>query len=358
MSKLTTSLVTLAGSTLLAACQTVPSNFADASDKRAVRAEQLTPITKSPNWQLVWQDEFDGEQIDLNKWSFEQNCFGGGNNEQQCYTARPVNSFVKDGLLTIHAQREDFSGPAANDDADDYLTAGTRTLPYTSARLRTKGKGDWRYGRFEIRAKLPTGQGVWPAIWMLPTDWVYGSWPVSGEIDIMEAVNLHTQSDEVGAMSGEREMRVHGTLHYGRHWPENVYTGSGFLLPDGKSPADNFYTYAVEWQAGEIRFYVDDYHYATQTADGWFSQTKTDNGWQDNGHNAPFDQPFHLILNLAIGGGWPEAVNEKGLNPDALPQNMQVDFVRVFQCSVDPDTGAGCEARDPNARHVKGVKAP
>jgi len=116
-------------------------------------------------WTLVWQDEFDGDAVDLSKWSFEENCWGGGNNEQQCYTDRGVNSSVGNGVLTITAQREDFTGP---DNPDGNLESQT-TLPYTSARLRTLNKGDWTYGRFEIRAKMPFGQGTWPAIWKQST---------------------------------------------------------------------------------------------------------------------------------------------------------------------------------------------
>ncbi|MCB0293988.1 MAG: glycoside hydrolase family 16 protein, partial [Calditrichaeota bacterium] len=144
-----------------------------------------TPDTSGldlPGWQLVWHDEFDGTRIDGNKWEHEVNAQGGGNNELQYYTARPVNSFVKDGVLTIQALQESYTGPE-----------GTRD--YTSARMRTLNKGDWRYGRFDIRAKLPYGQGLWPAIWMLPTDWVYGGWAASGEIDIMEL--LGHENDKV-----------------------------------------------------------------------------------------------------------------------------------------------------------------
>ena len=152
-------------------------------------------------WALVWSDEFEGTEIDQSKWSWETNCWGGGNNELQCYTDRDDNSFLRDGKLVIRAQKETFTGPAVPLDWNS--GAGDRTLPYTSARLRTLNKGDWTYGRFEIRAKLPGGQGVWPAIWMLPSDWVYGGWAASGEMDILEAVNLTDEADKI----------VHGTLH-------------------------------------------------------------------------------------------------------------------------------------------------
>ena len=134
----------------------------------------LAASAESRAWKLVWSDEFAGPEIDLSKWEFEVNANGGGNNELQYYTDRRENARIEDGRLVIEARKESFTGPA-----------GTRE--YTSARLRTQNKGDWKFGRFEIRAKLPRTQGLWPAIWMLPTDWKYGGWPrgrtarVSGE---------------------------------------------------------------------------------------------------------------------------------------------------------------------------------
>ena len=288
-----------------------------------------TKAADATGWQLAWQDEFNGEAIDSNKWSFEQNCWGGGNDEQQCYTNRPENAFVEKGMLHIVARKELYSGPALNEDDPAFNPAQTKTQPYTSARLRTKGKGDWRYGRFEIRARLPAGQGTWPAIWMLPTDWQYGSWPLSGEIDIMEAVNLGAISDEPRALADETERRIHGTLHYGNRPPANVYTGQSYKLPDGKSPADGFYTYAIEWQQGEIRWYVDDVLYATQRSSDWF--TAASETMPDISEHAPFDQRFHLLLNLAVGGNWAGNVNATGVDASVFPQSMLIDFVRVYQ---------------------------
>ncbi|GAB2916304.1 glycoside hydrolase family 16 protein [Rheinheimera gaetbuli] len=280
-------------------------------------------------WKLVWQDEFNGSSIDSSKWSLEQNCWGGGNDELQCYTANPANAFVADGLLHIVARKESFSGPAAPDDSADYLILPAKNQPFTSARLRSKNKGDWRYGRFEVRAKLPRGQGSWPAIWMLPTDQVYGAWPLSGEIDIMEAVNLGTISDEPNALADEPERRIHGTLHYGKRPPHNAYSGQSYKLPDGKSPADDFYTYAIEWQEGEIRWYVDGVHYASQRSEDWFTDARQI--MPDISDNAPFDQRFHLLLNLAVGGNWAAKVNDKGVNDAIFPQSLLIDYVRVYQ---------------------------
>jgi beta-glucanase (GH16 family) len=313
----------------------------------------------SDQWQLVWQDEFDDEIINLTKWSLEVNCFGGGNNEQQCYTDRAENTFIEQGVLKIVALKENFTGPAAQDDDANYNPSNTRTLPYTSARLRSKNKGDWTFGRFEIRAKLPQGQGTWPAIWMLPTDWAYGGWAGSGEIDIIEAVNLKAKSDESGASVDQDESRVHGTLHYGRAWPENVSSGQEFHLPGGINPADDFHEYAVEWQDGEIRWYVDDIHFATQRDTGWYSQYMNNDGVLVNGDDgAPFDQKFHLLLNFAVGGAWAANVNDKGIDDSVFPQSLEIDYVRVYECSVSPSTGAGCEAIADDAALVEGHQAP
>ncbi|NMP31508.1 glycoside hydrolase family 16 protein [Thalassotalea sp. M1531] len=313
----------------------------------------------SANWQLIWSDEFEAGTIDSTKWSFERNCAGGGNNEQQCYTNRLDNAFIESGSLVIKALREDFTGPAVFDDSPNYDTNITKTQPYTSARLRTKNLGDWRYGRIEVRAKLPSGQGTWPAIWMLPTEWKYGGWAGSGEIDIMEAVNLKAKSDASGQLTDTAENRVHGTLHYGRKWPENVYSGTSYSMPDNANPADDFHLYAIEWQAGEIRWYVDGAHYATQNANGWYSQFHNEKGEIIDGTGtAPFDQKFHLILNFAVGGDWPATVNEKGIDESAFPQLFEIDYVRVYQCSIDADYGRGCEAIGKDAKLVEGHTAP
>jgi beta-glucanase (GH16 family) len=347
--KVNTIFSALISGTLLFAC-------GSGNNSEVVEPDQdIDPVAIDGNWNLVWSDEFDGESIDESKWGFEENCMGGGNNEQQCYTKRSENAFVTGGVLTIRAQREDYTGAL---DPGNGNTQNT-TLPYTSARLRTLNKGDWQYGRFEVRAKLPQGQGTWPAIWMLPTDWVYGGWAASGEIDIMEAVNLKTLSDDVNAVQGELESRVHGTLHYGKAWPENVYSGESYKLADGINPADDYHTYAVEWQEGEIRWYVDDVHFATQKESGWYSQYKDDNGDLVNGANsAPFNQKFHLLLNLAVGGAWAANTNDKGIDESVFPQSMLVDYVRVYQCSIAPDTGAGCATVGDNAKLIEGHNAP
>lgn len=298
--------------------------------------------TVGEGWRLVWHDEFDGDRIDPEKWSYETNCWGGGNNELQCYTDRPDNAFLRDGKLVIRAEQENFTGPA--EPLDWGSNAGNRTLPYTSARLRTKDKGDWTYGRFEVRAKLPHGQGLWPAVWMLPTDAVYGGWAASGEIDIVESVNL----PESG------EMPIHGTLHYGREWPGQASSGTSYSA-DWLNPVDQFHTYALEWGRREMRWFVDDVHYATQRSSGWYAQVMGVDGFFENvPGDAPFDQRFHLLLNLAVGGNWPGGPDEA----TPFPAEMEVDFVRVFDCPDSPDLLKGCETKDRRATRVFGHVAP
>ena len=294
-------------------------------------------------WELVWSDEFDGTELDLERWDHEENCWGGGNNELQCYTASDTNVAVADGLLRITALEEEATGLAVSEDFPEAATAGNKTQPYTSGRIRTKGLGDWRYGRFEIRARLPYGQGLWPAVWMLPTDSPYGSWAAGGEIDIMEAVNLKTRD---GAVTRS----VHGTLHYGAEWPANVFSGTFWPFGDDH-PSDVFHTYALEWEEGEIRWYVDGTHYATQTADGWYTQFAGPDGALVVGEGAaPFDQPFHLILNVAVGGTWPGPPDDKTV----FPQEMLVDYVRVYRCAESPEDGKGCATVSDAAALVGG----
>ena len=250
-------------------------------------------VSQAQEWRLVWSDEFDGDALDLNKWSYQLGDgtevglpSGWGNNEWQYY--KQENAAVSDGFLTITARKENAGGKN-----------------YTSARIRTKGKGDWKYGRIEIRAKMPIGQGLWPALWMLPTDNVYGGWAASGEIDIVEYL-------------GQEPNIVHGTLHFGGEWPNNKYKGKAFTLSTG-SFHDDFHDFALEWEEGEIRWYVDGELYQTQGEGDW---------WSSGGEfPAPFDQRFHLIFNLAVGGAWAGYPDDSTV----FPQELVVDYVRVYQ---------------------------
>jgi len=241
-----------------------------------------------PKWELVWSDEFDGNSLDQSRWEAIVSGRGGGNKELQYY--RKENARVADGMLTIEARKEKFAGPDGPHD-------------YTSARLRTKGKGDWKYGRIEVRAKLPKGKGIWPAIWMMPTDNRYGNWPNSGEIDIMELL-------------GHEPQRVHGTLHWGDRAKRHLQKGEAFDLSGGTF-ADEFHVFGLEWEEGKMSWSVD----------GKVYQTQKDWHTRDAAFPAPFDQRFHLILNVAVGGTWPGNPDEK----TQFPAAMVVDWVRVYQ---------------------------
>lgn len=244
-------------------------------------------ISQAQDYQLVWADEFDGEKLDESKWEYQLGNgppTGWGNNEKEYYTSE--NAVVDSGFLTIFAKEENYSG-----------------FSYTSARIRTRNKGDWQYGKIEIRAKMPFGQGIWPAIWMLPTDNVYGGWAASGEIDVMEYLGHETN-------------KVHGTLHYGGSWPNNKNSGSSYILANNGFN-DDFHTFTIIWEEGKFQWLIDGELYQTQT--NWFTESSE--------FPAPFDQRFHLLLNLAVGGYWPG-------DPDAtttFPQNFVIDYVRVSQ---------------------------
>ena len=183
-----------------------------------------TAAAQAPGrWQMVWSDEFDGTAVDRSKWSFADDCWGGGNKERQCYVDRPANAAVADGILTITARAGETTGPAIpSDQAKPGVAVPVQTKPFNSAKLLTKGKAAWTYGRFRIRARLPHGQGTWPAIWMLPDHNRYGPWAASGEIDIMEVVNLGARCPEC---PGGIEDRLLGTLHFGGPPPANRLKG-------------------------------------------------------------------------------------------------------------------------------------
>lgn len=250
------------------------------------------PANVEDDYSLVWSDEFDGAEIDLTKWSFDigdgcdRGICGWGNNELEYYTDNSTNAFVSNGNLIIRAKRE--------------LPLYQGQYAYTSARMVTKGKGDWRYGRIDVRARLPIGQGLWPAIWMLPTDNVYGGWPKSGEIDIMEAV-------------GNKPAEVFGTIHFGHdYWR---FLTDEYTLPSGNFNQD-FHVFTVLWNDSCIEFLMDGIPYSGPYTRSSLLPTT----W-------PFDQDFHVILNIAVGGNLPG-------NPSPatqFPQVMQVDYVRVYQ---------------------------
>jgi beta-glucanase (GH16 family) len=221
---------------------------------------------------------------------------GWGNNELEYYTSRTQNAFLNNGSLFIKAFKETYTGP-------DNVTRN-----YTSARLFTKNKFAQVYGRFEARIKIPYGQGLWPAFWMLGGDIASSGWPACGEIDIMENI-------------GREPTNVHGTLH-GPGYSGGSGIGAAYILPGGKKFADDFHIFAVEWEPNVVRFYVDRILYKTTTPADLPHGTK----WV-------FDHPFFIILNVAVGGSWPG-------NPDSttvFPQTLQVDYVRVYRRSASAD---------------------
>jgi beta-glucanase (GH16 family) len=244
-------------------------------------------------WSLAWSDEFNGPNgspVDSTKWSFDIGGGGWGNNELETYTNRTTNAVLQDGALVIRALKETFTGP-------DNITRN-----YTSARLLTRNKFTQTFGRFEARIKVPFGQGIWPAFWMLGDDIGTAGWPNCGEIDIMENI-------------GREPSTVHGTLHGPGYSAANGVSAS-YALPPSQKFSDDYHTFAVEWEPNVIRFYVDGLLYKTRTP----ADLPPGKAWV-------FNHPFFLILNVAVGGNWPG-------NPDAttvFPQLMKVDYVRVYQ---------------------------
>lgn len=255
-------------------------------------AQASGPQPASSPWTLVWADEFNGPNgspVDDSKWVSEVGGDGWGNNELEYYTARPQNAYQQDGSLVIKVLQEKYTG------------ANGVTRNYTSARLKTLGKFSQAYGRFEARIKIPRGQGMWPAFWMMGEDINKVQWPACGEIDIMENI-------------GKEPDIVHGSIH-GPGFSDGDIEAS-FRLQAGQAFADDFHVYAVEWEPEAIRFYVDDHLYVTRT------RADLHAGWKWT-----FDHPFFLLLNVAVGGDWPGS-------PDAttvFPQTMLVDYVRVYR---------------------------
>lgn len=299
-------------------------------EKGTIRSAVNTP-DETAGWKKVWSDEFDGNQIDPAKWDFDRDCWGGGNEERQCYTSDRKNAAVRDGKLVITALQEEAVGPAYPDYQPRSAAerAAKATKPFSSARLVTRGKAAWTYGWIEVRAKLPKGQGTWPAIWMLPEDDRYGRWAASGEIDILEAVNLGVECKEC---PGAIENTILGTLHFGGQWPDNTFASTEIAQPGS---LEEFHTYSIIWSAGKITWLIDGRIFAIKTAEDW-STTATDDP------NAPFDQPFHLILNLAIGGKLAEGRGIGGVSEDGFPKEYEIDWVRVWQCDTDIAKAKAC----------------
>ncbi|HXL58017.1 MAG TPA: glycoside hydrolase family 16 protein [Chitinophagaceae bacterium] len=231
-----------------------------------------------------WADEFnvDGKP-DSSKWGYDVGGSGWGNHEKEYYT-EGENSLVKNGILSIEARKENVSG-----------------MNYTSARMVTKDKGDFLYGKFEIRAKLPTGKGLWPAIWMLPTDNAYGDWPKSGEVDIMEQVGFDPNN-------------IHISTHTEAfNWILNTQTTTITNVP---AATTDFHVYRIDWTPYAIRGFIDGEQKFQFVNDG-----KGAAHW-------PFDKRFHILLNVAIGGDWG---GQHGIDDNIFPAKMEVDYVRVYK---------------------------
>lgn len=258
----------------------------------AFAATPETAVAKGSQWKLTWSDEFSGPNNslpDTAKWSIEVGAHWS-NHELQAYTNRPQNIHLENGNLVITATKEDYAG------------ADGVSRSFTSARINTHGKFTQKYGRFEARIKLPQGQGMWPAFWLLGDDEKVSGWPKCGEIDIMELI-------------GREMSNVYGTLH-GPGYSGASSIGAKTTLPGEHKFSDDFHVFAVEWEPTAIRFYVDGHLYETRTPADVPAGTK----WV-------FDHPFFIIVNLAVGGDWPG-------NPDAttqFPQSMLVDYVRVYE---------------------------
>lgn len=271
-------------------------------------------------WQMIWSDEFTAPTIDPAKCSFDVDCWGGGNNERQCYTDNVRNAAIVDGNLVITARRQHSVGPALplaqRARATDPRAEVSRD--FTSAKLTTRDKAAWKFGRIEVRARLPQGQGTWPAIWMLPEGEDYGAWAASGEIDILEAVNLGVPC---ATCPGKLESTILGTLHFGGVWPHNRHKGDESPAPE---VLDGFHTYSLEWQADKMVWQIDGRTFAERKSGDWWSAGSSAPG-------APFDRPFYLILNLAIGGKLAETRGQGGVSTRNFPKRLEIDWVRVWQ---------------------------
>ena len=266
------------------------------------------PVLGHAGWQLTWSDEFaqaDGSSPDSAKWGYDIGGGGWGNGELEYYTSRTNNARIEGGQLVIEAKQESFGGSS-----------------YTSARLLTKGKWSWTYGRIEARIKIPRGQGIWPACWMLGANIDSVGWPTCGEIDIMENI-------------GREPTLVHGTIH-GPGYSGGNGIGGAYSLPGNAIFADDFHLYAVEWTTNQIKWFVDGQQYFTVTPASL-----------PNGTTWVFTQPQFLLLNVAVGGAWPG-------NPDgttSFPQRMTVDYVRVYSyVPAVPNTPTGLSVSQGNAK--------
>ncbi len=262
------------------------------------------PVTNL--WNIVWSDEFNGSSLNTSNWTYDIGTGppypGWGNNEWEYYTSRTNNVYVADGFLHIHAQQD-----------SNYLSSGYN---YTSGRIKSTGLFSHQYGRFEWRAQLPAGPGAgfWPGLWMLPQNSPYGNWPNEGEIDVVES-------------RGNIPNQEGGTIHYAGANGQDVYSTQSYTFPSGDS-VTNFHTYDLDWTSNKISWSVDGHIYETQT--NWWSNIGTSTNRYS--YPAPFNEPFYIIMNMAIGGnyfnGQPITTNSVNAN---MPGELLVDYFRVYE---------------------------
>lgn len=280
-----------------AAVVMVSGIFAGCAKEETPDTAPETSVTKTETpqlsgYNLLWSDEFDGDTLNEENWNRELRDPGWTNNELQEYTDSDDNIFVRDGKLVLKAIKTEKDGK-------EY---------YTSGKVNSQNKRDFMYGKVVVSAKVPEGQGLWPAIWMMPQDeQFYGQWPKCGEIDIMEVL-------------GNQVDTAYGTLHYGEPHAEQQGT---VVLTDGSTFASEFHEYSVEWEPGEFRYYIDGEHYLT--INDWFTAV---NGEDEKPYPAPFNQPFFVQMNLAVGGNWPGNPDE---TTDFDKAEFEIDYVRVYQ---------------------------
>lgn len=284
----------------------------------------------SRDWVLVWSDEFEGTELNLDNWEYQlgdgraEGLRGWGNNEEQYYTEDAVS--VAGGNLIITSM--------ADNPVVDPAVAYESSYDYSSGRIRTQGKFDFTYGRVEARIQMPDTLGIWNAFWLLGSDPTpYGNWAARGEIDIVEAWQR-------GNIAAGTEPFISGAAHYGGPFPFNTFRNKAVESFDH---FNDFHIYAVEWDAEQIRWFLDGVNFFSLRSDNyWNYYQDAENGFQPGGDNAPFDQNFHIILNAAIGGTLPTSANELP-DPAILFGEMLVDYVRVYNCPFDPVGGTGCK---------------
>lgn len=267
---------------------TIPEPYAQITLKNDDGAPPIdntgyTSPSSYSGYNLVWEEEFDGSSLDLTDWNYETGASGWGNNESQYYRSGNKNAELDQGYLRITAKEETHLG-----------------APYTSARLTTQGKESFQYGRIDIRAKVPYGQGIWPALWMLGDNFGSAGWPTCGEIDIMELIGG----------DGYNDRTVYGTAHWSNNGSHAEYGGNK-SLPLGEKYNDEFHVFSIVWNSNSIRWYVDNSLYHTM----------------NTASLTAFQNKFFFILNIAVEGNWPGPVGPS----TQFPQYMLVDYIRVFQ---------------------------